>query len=250
MPDGLAAVLALPELAPLALLSIFVGVVYGFAGFGSALIFIPVASALVPPAQAILIMALFGLGSILTVLPRAWAEAERPQVLMMLAAALLLLPGGTWLLKVADPAPIRWAISAVVALTLGALIAGWRYRADPSSGARLAVGGAAGLLGGATGLTGPAVILFYLSGPGSTAATRANTIVFLTLLGAAILPGLALQGLITPAGLWLGLLLVPLYMAGNYAGQAMFSPSRDRLYRRIAYGLIALALVAGLPLWS
>lgn len=249
MPDGLALALAQPGLLPLIALTLLAGTVYGFAGFGSALIFMPLATLVLPPEVAVLQMALFGLGSIFALLPRAWAEAERPRVLLMLAAALAALPLGTWALARADIEAIRWAISAVVAATLVALMAGFRYRAQPRAPVLVAVGGAAGALGGATGLTGPAVILFNLSGPGSARQTRANTLVFLTLLGAALVPGLAMRGLVTVPALWLGLLLVPVYMAGGRLGQWLFRPERESLYRRTAYAVIAAAVLLGLPLW-
>lgn len=249
MPDGLAAALALPGLWPLAAVTLVAGVVYGFAGFGSALIFMPLATAVVAPEAAVLAMAMFGLSSVVTVLPRAWAQADLRRVAPMLAAALLALPAGTWALARLDVGLIRWAISAVVAATLAALVAGWRYRGAPHPGALVAVGAAAGALGGATGLTGPAVILFNLAGSDGAARMRANTLVFLTLLGAALLPGLGARGLVTPAALWLGALLVPLYMAGSRAGQALFDPVREALYRRVAYAVILAALVAGLPVW-
>ena len=247
MPEGLAAALALPGLLPIALATL--GAVYGFAGFGSALIFMPLATVFIAPETAVLQMALFGLSSVVLLLPRAWGEAERRPTLVMLAAALVALPGGTWALAHLDVGLIRWAISAVVAVTLAALMAGWRSRAAPRPPLLVAVGGAAGLIGGATGLTGPAVILINLAGPGGARQTRANTLVFLTILGAALVPGLALQGLVTAPALWLGVLLVPLYAAASRLGLALFSPARERLDRRTVYAIILAALIAGLPLW-
>lgn len=249
MPDGLAAALATPGLAALLGAATLAGVVYGFAGFGAALIFVPLAAALVPAEWAVLLMAAFALASSVTVLPRAWARAEQRAALQMIAAGALALPLGTWALARLPEAPLRWAICGVVAVTLAALMAGWRHRATPGPATRTAVGAASGVLGGATGLTGPVVILFHLSGPSGAEATRANTIVFLTLLGIALIPSLALQGLVTAPALWLAVLLVPVYMIGTRVGQALFDPGREALYRSVAHGVIALAVVAGLPVW-
>jgi hypothetical protein len=49
MPDALAAVLADPGLPFVCLVSLIAGLVYGFAGFGSALIFMPLATLFVRP---------------------------------------------------------------------------------------------------------------------------------------------------------------------------------------------------------
>lgn len=249
MPDGLAGALATPGLAVLAATALVAGVVYGFTGFGAALIFVPLASALVGPERAVLLMALFGLPSLAVVLPRAWSLADRRAAFVMLGAALVTLPFGLWLLVAAPEAPLRWGVCLVVAGTLAALVAGWRVEAEPSAAARLAVGAGSGLLGGATGLTGPIVVLFHLSRGQSPALTRANTILFLTLLSAAMTVGLALRGLFTVPSLWLAALLAPLYAGGTAAGQALFTPGREPLYRRAAYAVIALAVLVGLPVW-
>ena len=94
------------------------------------------------------------------------------------------------------------------------------------------------------------VILFYLGGERSAGSVRANTIVFLTLLGAGLLPALMLQGLITTPGLVQALLLAPFYMAGTWIGQGLFDPRHETLYRGAAYGIVALAVVVGLPVWG
>lgn len=250
MPDAIAAALAIPGAGWLAAITLLAGVVYGFAGFGSALIFVPLASAFVPVEQTILCMGLFGLSSVVTVLPRAWRTAERAQSLTMLCAALICLPVGGWVLRSLPETPLRWGISAVVGLTLAALIAGWRYRGRVTRAALIAVGGLSGVIGGATGLTGPAVILFQLSSPRGAEQTRANTIVFLTLLGTALVPNLWLQGVVTPAALVLAGLLTPVYMIGTRTGQWAFDPARQGLYRVVAYGIIGASVLAGLPVWG
>lgn len=247
MPEGLAGALATPGLPLLALAALLAGVVYGFTGFGAALLFLPLASGVVEPVGAVLLMALFGLPSTAVVLPRAWARADRPTAFLMLAAALPTLPLGLWLLTAVPEAPLRWAMCGVVALTLAALLAGWRVEAEPSRAARLAVGAGTGLLGGATGLTGPIVVLFHLARGEGAERARAGTILFLTLLSLVMAGALAARGLFTAPTLWLAALLAPLYAGGTAAGQAFFDPAREALYRRAALGLIGLAVLAGLP---
>lgn len=248
MPDGLAGALALPGLGWVLAAALAAGLVYGFAGFGAALIFVPIAAARIGPAGAVTLEALMGLASVFTVLPRALRQASLRDTGILLAASLVGLPLGTWLLAVADPVAMSWAISAVVALTLVALVAGWRRKTPDSTGALLGVGAASGALGGATGLTGPVIILFKLSGQGSAAEVRAATLVFLTLISVLLFLALWLRGLVRLDVLWLGALVVPVYAMGALAGQALFDPRLERLYRRLAYGLIALAVLLGLPL--
>lgn len=239
-----------PGLAFLAVLIFGTGIVYGFAGFGTALIFMPLATFVVPPVVAVAVLSITAIGSAFTVLPGAWRGADRRASLVTLAAALVAMPFGTSILSSAQPDAIRWCVSVVVLLTLAALLAGWRYATRPALPAWLAVGGSVGLVGGATGLTGPVLVLFQLAGSDAAARTRANTIVVLTLSGIAIAPILFLQGTLPGAALALGAALLPVYAAGTWVGGRLFTPARDRLYRRVAYGLIGAAGVLGLPLFG
>jgi hypothetical protein len=249
MPDGVAAALALPGLWALAAAIFVAGTVFGFAGFGAALIFLPVAVALVPPELAVAAFSVSALSSLVTVVPRAFPQTDKRALGQLLGAAMLTFPLGVWVLRVGDETTIRWAVSVIVILTLGALMAGWRMRAPPGAAARLGVGAATGVVGGATGLTGPVIILFNLGAGAPAAVTRSNTLVFLTLSALLILPHLWLQGLLRPEALWLGLVLVLPYALGNRIGQALFDPQREGFYTRVAYAIIGASAVAGLPIW-
>lgn len=230
--------------------TLLAGVTYGFAGFGAALIFMPVAAAILGPANAVAAFALTALGSLFTVLPGAWRAADRAGVSLMLGAALLTLPLGLMLLTRLDPEPLRWGISGVTLATLAILISGWRLRRAPSAAAKAAVGAGSGLVGGATGLTGPVVILFNLGRGEPAQQTRANTASFLTLLSTAVLPAMAIGGALSGYAIMAGLLLLPVYALGTWTGRRLFQPGKERLYRGTAYGLIALAVISGLPLFD
>ncbi|MDJ1009505.1 MAG: sulfite exporter TauE/SafE family protein [Paracoccaceae bacterium] len=247
MPDGLALALATPGLHWLLATAFAAGAIYGFAGFGAALLFMPIGARVTDPVTAVAMFAVAALGSALTVLPQAWAACDRRASLTVTAAALAVLPLGVAVLRAGDPEAIRLAVSAVVIATLAALMAGWRYRFTPGPAAWLGVGGAVGFLGGATGLNGPPLVLFQLGGQDGAARSRANTIVPLTLSSFAVLPVLALQGALAAPAIWLGLLILPLYALGGFIGRRLFDPARARLYRWSAYAIIAVAAVAGLP---
>lgn len=249
MPEGLSAALALPGLWAMLVAVTLSGTVYGFAGFGAALIFLPMAVAQVAPELAVAAFSVTALSSLVTVVPRAFPQTDKRALGQLLLAAMAGFPLGIWVLRSADETLIRWAVSGVVLVTLAALVAGWRMKTAPRTGARLAVGAATGVVGGATGLTGPVVILFNLGAGAPAAVTRANTLVFLTLSSALLLPQLWLQGLLRADALWLGLVLVVPFAAGNWIGQALFHPGREGLYRRVAYAIIALSALVGLPIW-
>lgn len=250
MFEALAGALATPGLPWIIAVTTLAGLVYGFAGFGAALIFMPVATVFVPPALAISSMALIALASFVTVVPQAWAIVDKRQAVTMVAIAAATIPFGLWVVRIVDPLALRWALSAFVAATLLALLTGWRRTGPDTPMARAAVAGVSGFTGGAVGINGPVVVLFHLSGQASAAEARAETIVFLSLSGFLVLPMMALQGLLPPSAIALGLLLLAPYAAGSLAGRWLFRPERSVLYRRVAYTIVGLALVVGLPIWT
>ena len=249
MPEGLAAALALP-LLPVIGITFLSGMVYGFAGFGAALVFMPVATALIDPVLAIAAFAISALSSLVTVVPTAWRDCDRPTTLAMILAANITLPAGVWLLSVLDPETIRLVVAILTAITLTVLIAGFRFTLRPGLAPSMGVAGAAGVMGGATGLLGPIVILFNLATGDEAARVRANTLIFLTLGSLLVVPQMALQGLLAPSAIWLGALMLPAYGGGNLVGRSLFAPGRGALYRRVAYTIIGLAIVAGLPIFD
>ena len=249
MPDALVSALAAPGLAWIALATLVAGAIYGFAGFGAALVFMPVALIWLTPPQAVAAIAVCASSSAFTVLPGALRRCRPRAVGPMLAAAAVAMPFGVLVLRRADPAHLRTAVAVIVLGTLAALVAGWRLRAPPTAWTRAAVGAGAGGMGAATGLNGPVVILFNLAGSDPADVVRADTIVFLTLTSLYLIPLLILQGALGPQGAWIGALLFPIYGLGSLVGRASFRPGQEALYRRIAYVLIGFAGLAGLPVW-
>ncbi|MBV0912894.1 sulfite exporter TauE/SafE family protein [Anianabacter salinae] len=250
MPEGLALALSEPGLIWVCAASLVAGLVYGFAGFGSALVFMPLATIFIAPALAVAAFALSALASLVTVVPGAWRAADRRGTLLMIAACLVATPLGVAALRLAPEDAIRTAVCLLTLATLAALVSGWRLPLRGGLPLRLGVGALAGITGGATGLNGPPVILFNLASPGQpVATTRGNLAVFLTLTSLSFVPQLWLQGLAPPRALWLGAILLGPYALGTWTGARLFNPARTGLYRWGAYGLIGAAGLAGLPVF-
>lgn len=250
MPEAFGAALATPGL-PWLLLAIGVaGVVRGFTGFGTALIFVPVAGIFLAPQVVVGVMMLTGLVSSAALLPRAWGQADRREVGLLALAAVLTVPLGLWLMTQLDPVLIRWCVAVIAGITLAALISGWRFSGRVNHPQLAGIGAAAGGIGGLTGLTGPAVILFYLAGQSVAQRVRANTILFLAALDVVIVANLLFRGAVTAGLVTLALVLAVPYLITSLIGQALFDPRHERLYRWAAYAVIGLAVLSGLPLWT
>lgn len=250
MPDFLTGLLETDGLPWILSAFVIAGLVRGFTGFGTAMIVIPVGAMFLPMPEMIFVLTLSGVGSSLTLVPKAWGQADRNEVLLIGVAAIVAMPLGVYLLTILDQTTLRWGLTGVIALLLLALLTGWRLRRTLGRSGLASVGASAGLIGGATGLTGPIVILFYLAGRKATVTIRANTILFLALMDVAIVTNLLIADLVQWHMLYVAIALTIPYMTMTLVGQAMFRPEFERYYRLIAYAIIAIAAMSSMPLFD
>ena len=242
MPSGaaLAATIAAAALA---------GLARGFSGFGAALIFIPLASAVLGPRVAAPVLMLVDNLTAFPLVPAAWRGADRGEVASLAAGALLGTPLGAWLLLHLDPLALRWGMCALAAAMLALLASGWRYHGRPALPLSLAVGGAAGLFSGAAQMGGPPVVAYWLGGAIPAARVRANIVLFFAAGGLISAAVYLLGGLLTAEVLVLAALVAPAYGLGLWCGNRCFGAASEATFRRICFLLIALAALLGLPLW-
>ena len=236
--DGLPVLLAAVAIA---------GLVRGFSGFGTALIYVPLASTVMPPIWVLTTLMVFDIIGIGPLIPRATRDGRIKEVVILVTGALVGMPAGFLLLTRIGSDEFRLLIS-VSALVLVALLAsGWRLKRALNLRAKAGVGVVAGMFGGATGAPGPPIILLYLSGPDGPEVVRANNMLFLLLFDIVFLAVLAASGYLEVEPVMIGLILVVPYALAGWLGQLVFDPRRERAYRIIAYVIITLSALIGLP---
>lgn len=223
------------------------GMIGGFSGFGGALVFMPLASALVAPrmaAAAFLIMS-----SVLTVplVLRALRLCRWHQILPVALAAMVTAPLGAWILAVADPLTLRWSLSILALGLLALLISGWRYTGEPHLAASLAVGGTSGVLSGVSQVSGPPIIAFWMSGPHPPDVLRANFLVYFTVMSLSTFVAYLWNGFFSGATVELILVLTPAYALALFVGARLFRFASAGFYRRLAYGAVAAAAITSMP---
>ena len=254
MPDAfgpaLDAALAVPGLGWLALTVFVAGAVRGFSGFGTALVFMPVAALFVPPVWALVTLALMDVFGPLPNLPRAFRTADRPDLARLLVTTLVGLPLGLMVLTAVSADVFRIAVSVLTFAMLAILIGGLRYPGRLGPGLVMGTGGLAGFLGGAAGLPGPPVILLYMASPNPAPVVRASIMAYLFLFDMLLLIFLALRGEMTGAPVALGLMMALPNLAGNLVGALIFRPGLEKAYRATAYTIIAGSALMGLPVWG
>lgn len=248
MPEVLSQALATPGLGWMLLTISAAGLVRGFTGFGTGMIFMPVGAQFLPVPDLLLMMVVINMISSVAVVPGAFRAADRGEAFVMAGAAAVTVPLGLWILTQLDVLTVRWFVTLVVSATLAAVITGWRWHGTLGLGGRIAIGGAAGTLGGVSGLTGPVAIIFYLANARSALSVRANTILFLSTTDVAVLASLLLSGVSDLSVVWVAALLLLPYLVTTLIGKSVFDPAHERIYRTATYGVIGLAVISGLPI--
>ena len=117
------------------------GTARGFSGFGSALIFMPLASSMAAPRLVAALLLIVDFVAAAPLLPNAWKQADRKATAVMVAGALIGVPIGTYFLTRLEPVTTRWIISAFVFALLMLLLSGWRYRGKDHAAISVGIGG-------------------------------------------------------------------------------------------------------------
>ncbi|MGH1413013.1 MAG: sulfite exporter TauE/SafE family protein [Pelagimonas sp.] len=250
MPDVLSSLASVPGLGWIAFAAFVSGLVRGFTGFGTALVFLPVAAQFLPPFAAIITLTFMDLLSPLPVLKPAWRDADRGDLKRLLIGTIITLPVGLSVLAMVPRDVFRFGVSGLSIAMLAVLVFGIRYRGEVKSAMVYGIGAASGFLGGTAGLPGPPVILFYMARPLPTQMIRANTLLFLFGYDLMIMLALEVFGRMQLEWAVLGLLMGIPGMLGNWLGGRLFRPGLETLYRAAAYAVIAASAVSGLPIWS
>ena len=110
------------------LATVLAGVVRGFAGFGAAMMFIPIVSVVFEPKFAVAALFMIDFITPLPLIPKALKEFELKEVLPISIGATLTVPLGVYILKYSDPILLRYIISISILILIALLASGWRYK--------------------------------------------------------------------------------------------------------------------------
>ena len=223
------------------------GTARGFSGFGSALIFMPLASSLAAPRLVAALLLVIDVVAAAPLLPNAWKHADRKATAVMVSGALVGVPLGTYFLTRLDPVTTRWIISGFVFALLLLLLSGWRYRGKDHPAISVGIGGLAGFCSGLAQTAGPPIVGYWLGRPIASAIARANILLFFGASDFFSAVSYALSGLITADAIRFSFLIGPVYGVGVWFGARLFGRASERLFRSLCYALIAAAVIIGLP---
>jgi uncharacterized membrane protein YfcA len=243
LPEGIS-VFTLVALMAVALLA---SMARGFSGFGSALIFMPLASTVAAPRTVAALLLIIDLVCAAPLAPNAWRQGDRKAVGLMAIGALITVPIGTYALTQLNPVTTRWIIIAFVTALLVLLISGWRYHGKGHPTLSVGVGGLAGFCSGLAQTGGPPIVAYWLGQPIAGALARANIVLYFAMTDVISFGTYTAAGLISWDVVKLSLLVGPVYGLGLFMGARLFGVASETLFRRVCYSLIALAAIVSLP---
>ncbi len=218
--------------------------VRGLAGFGMAILLVPVLGLAVPPREAVVVANWLGLLIGLVGLKRIIGESER-SALIISALAVAATPLGVWLLAITDPALARMLI-ALIALGAFLLVLLPKRPAHhvPGAGETGVTGILSGVLTGFAGMPGPPVVPYYLRRAIAPQLARASMMtIFLATSLAGVGSAIALR-----VANWreviMAAALFPMVLLGNWLGTLAFGRVSDtawRIFTGVVLGVSALA---------
>jgi len=223
------------------------GTARGFSGFGSALIFMPLASSIADPRLVAALLLIIDFIAAAPLLPGAWQKADRKATSIMVLGALIGVPIGTYFLSRLEPVTTRWIISGFVFALLLLLLSGWRYRGKDHAAVSIGVGGLAGFCSGLAQTGGPPIVAYWLGRPLPSAIARANIVLFFGASDFFSGVSYAAAGLITLDAIKFAIIVGPVYAIGVWFGASLFGKASEAVFRAICYALIAAAVIFGLP---
>jgi uncharacterized protein len=219
----------------------------GFSGFGSALIFMPLASSMAAPRLVAALLLVIDFVAAAPLLPNAWQCADRKATAIIVFGALIGVPIGTYFLSRLDPVTTRWIISGFVFALLMLLLSGWRYRGRDHAALSVGIGGLSGFCSGLAQTGGPPIVGYWLGRPIASTIARANILLFFGASDFVSAVSYSVSGLITADAIKFSFMVGPVYAVGVAFGASLFGKASEKVFRSICYVLIATAVVIGLP---
>ena len=215
-------------------------VVYVMFGFGSGLIAVGCLGLVFPEIRDVVVLLLLvNLPAELWVCWQSRRDIRLRPILPLGLGIGVGIPLGAYVLRTGRPEVILLILGwflMVVGLIFLRLPAGGRW--TPPAWAASPTGLVSGLLTGLFGTGGPPLIIWYHLSPGDKSAFRRNLMTIFLLMTVVRVPSYAWQGLITKAGLFSTLAVLPAVLGGAWLGNHLHFQLGEITFRRLVSALL------------
>lgn len=219
------------------------GVVLGFAGFGTGLIFVALLSLIYNPREAVSLLVIMGTLGAIMLFPAATRHTVWREAVPVAGSAILVLPLGSYVLLTLDQHTMQRAIGVVVLGLSFLTFRGATYPGPRGLGIHIVAGVISGLVAGATALGRLLVALYFISAKHPPVVQRANIIVAGSTISLFNLTVLTFTGVVTMELAVRGAILFLPFAATIWLGTRFFRAIEADWFRRIVSSLVMLIAV-------
>jgi uncharacterized membrane protein YfcA len=210
------------------------------AGFGFALIAVPLLVTVLPVQEAVPLTAMLATVNAVLVARVAWQAVPRRLVATLLAGAVAGMPLGLVVLLFAPAEPLRIGVS-LASIAIAALLASGVRITSGGSATAAAIGALSGVLTTSTGINGPPVVVYLQDRRLVPLAFRGTLAVFFLVSNVLSLTLFAVSGVLSWRTLLLFAFALPSVFAGNRIGHELVGRLSEVAFRL----LVLVMLVAG-----
>lgn len=219
------------------------GVVLGYSGFGTGLIFVALLSLIYSAREAVAMLMIMGSLGTSLLLPSAIHRTNWRETIPMSCVAILAIPMGSYVLLTIDQHIMQRIIGLAVFCLSIMMFLGVTYTGQRSQLTNIIAGVISGVVAGATGLGRLLVALYFISSEQSVVVQRANIIIVGSSIAVLNLMILIVTGVVTlELAVRAGILFLP-FAATIWLGARFFSVSTAEWFRRIVLSLIMVIAV-------
>ena len=233
------------EIAVAVLAALGASFVRGLAGFGMAILLVPILALAISPVDSVLLANFLALYIGMVELPRLVREAER-SAWVLSGFIMVTAPLGVIALLNTPPEIARVVIALIALSAFAAMLLPRRSAAEPGIAVSGGVGALSGLLTGYAGMPGVPVVPYYVGRDIARGTAKASMLLLFTLASVpALLAGWATGAMDWTLALFAALLL-PVILLGNWLGAKASDRIADNTWRTAVGVILAGAAVAAL----
>ncbi|OZA94073.1 TSUP family transporter [Altererythrobacter sp. H2] len=219
--------------------------VRGLAGFGMAILLVPVLALALPPVESVVVANFLSLFIGLTEIRRLVRGAER-SAFHLSGLVLLLTPLGLFALAATGPDIARLVIALIALSAFAAILLPRRRALHHGPLVTGGVGVVSGLMTGYAGMPGPPVVPYYVGRDIPRETAKASMMLVFTVAGLAGLLSASVLGIMEMRHPLLAAALFPMVLLGNWLGAKASGKVSDPLWRSVVGLVLGGAAVAAL----
>lgn len=229
-------------------ITLFASGMTAYAGFGGALVMVPLFALMIGPVQAVSLTGICSAIALIHVIPGLMRTVRWSEVLPLFLGLTISISVASSFLVNADPDFIRAFMGGFILLAAAILIKDVKYSGPRGPKTSFGVGLLTGVIMGGVGVpAGPVMVIYFLAADDPVPVQRANIMFSVWLLLILMLINLITRDAIEADTAVTALFIVPASILGAYIGKRLFNRAPVTWFKPFAHGML---IVIGLSMFA